>query len=154
MHSASGRVRRIAKALFAQIQQAGYTGGYSRVTDFLRAWRTGAGAAAAVNAFVPLSFAFGEAFQFDWSEEGLLVGGICYKVQVAHLELCASYAFWLVAYLSRKAVRRSDSLCTQLPVGLDCYMPMYCGPLPPSGGCQSRLCSGSLSSQALQCRQF
>ena len=34
------------------------------------------------------------------------------------------------------------------------YMPMYSGPLPPSGGCQSRLCAGSLSSQALQCRQF
>ena len=53
------RDRRTAKALFAQIQQAGYTGGYSRVTDFIRAWRAGAGAAAAANAFVPLSFAFG-----------------------------------------------------------------------------------------------
>ena len=92
------RDRRTAKALFAQIQQAGYTGGYSRVTDFIRAWRAGAGSAAAVNAFVPLSFAFGEAFQFDWSEEGLLVGGIYYKAQVAHLKLCASRAFWLVAY--------------------------------------------------------
>ena len=92
------RDRRTAKALFAQIQQAGYTGGYSRVTDFIRTWRAGVGAAAAVNAFVPLSFAFGEAFQFDWSEEGLLVGGIYYKAQVAHLKLCASRAFWLVAY--------------------------------------------------------
>lgn len=34
------------------------------------------------------------------------------------------------------------------------YMPTYCGPLPPSGGVHSRLCSGSFSSQALQCRQF
>ena len=95
------RDRRTAKALFAQIQQAGYTGGYSRETDFIRAWRAGAGSSAAVNAFVPLSFVFGEAFQFDWSEEGLVVGGIYYKVQVAHLKLCASRAFWLVAYPSQ-----------------------------------------------------
>ena len=31
--------RRTAKALFAQIKAAGYTGGYSRLTDFIRAWR-------------------------------------------------------------------------------------------------------------------
>jgi len=47
---------------------------------------------------VPLSFELGEAFQFDWSEEGLVVGGIYRRMQVAHLKLCASRAFWLVAY--------------------------------------------------------
>ncbi len=52
-------------------------------------------------AFVPLSFEFGEAFQFDWSEEGLVVGGIYYRMQVAHMKLCASRAFWLVAYPSQ-----------------------------------------------------
>jgi hypothetical protein len=51
-----------------------------------------------VKAFVPLSFEWGEAFQFDWSEEGLVVGGVYYRAQVAHLKLCASRAFWLVAY--------------------------------------------------------
>jgi hypothetical protein len=50
---------------------------------------------------VPLSFALGEAFQFDWSEEGLLIGGIYRRMQVAHLKLCASSAFWLVAYPSQ-----------------------------------------------------
>jgi hypothetical protein len=30
----------------------------------------------APHAFVLLTFALGEAFQFDWSEEGLVVGGI------------------------------------------------------------------------------
>ena len=34
-------------------------------------------------------------------EEGLVVGGIYYRVQVAHLKLCASRAFWLVAYPSQ-----------------------------------------------------
>jgi len=95
------RDRRTAKALFAEIQQAGYDGGYSRVTDFVRTWRAGEGSSGAAKAFVPLTFAFGEAFQFDWSEEGLVVGGIYYKVQVAHMKLCASRAFWLVAYPSQ-----------------------------------------------------
>lgn len=90
---------RTAKALFAQIQAAGYAGGYSAVTDFTRAWRGSAGKAP--HAFVPLSFEFGEAFQFDWSEEGLVVGGIYYRLPVSHLKLCASRAFWLVAYPSQ-----------------------------------------------------
>ena len=88
--------RRTAKALFVQIKADGYTGGYSRVTDFVRAWRDHEGKAP--KAFVPLAFELGEAFQFDWSDEGMVVGGIFYKLQVAHLKLCASRAFWLVAY--------------------------------------------------------
>jgi transposase len=67
--------RRTARALFAEIKAAGYDGGYSRVTDFVRAWRLGEGAGVVARAFVPLSFELGEAFQFDWSEEGLMVGG-------------------------------------------------------------------------------
>jgi hypothetical protein len=46
-------------------------------------------------------FELGEAFQFDWSEEGLVVGGIYYRLQVSHMKLCASRAFWLVAYPSQ-----------------------------------------------------
>ena len=88
--------RRTGLALYRQIQGEGYAGGYSRVTDFIRAWRQGS--AGASTAFVPLVFELGEAFQFDWSEEGVVVGGIYYKAQVAHLKLCASRAFWLVAY--------------------------------------------------------
>ena len=95
------RERRTAKALFLQIQAAGYDGGYTRVTDFVRAWRESEGQAALVNAFVPLSFELGEAFQFDWSEEGLVVGGIYYRLQVSHMKLCASRAFWWVAYPSQ-----------------------------------------------------
>jgi transposase len=93
--------RRTAKALYAQIKASGYTGSYTRVTDFVRGWRQGEGQSVLVNAFVPLSFELGEAFQFDWSEEGLVVGGIYYRVQVAHMKLCASRAFWLVAYPSQ-----------------------------------------------------
>ncbi|SCC91758.1 transposase [Thiomonas sp. X19] len=93
--------RRTAKALYAEIRRAGYEGGYTRVTDFIRAWRQGEGQGSAVNAFVPLAFELGEAFQFDWSEEGMVIGGIYYRVQVSHMKLCASRAFWLVAYPSQ-----------------------------------------------------
>lgn len=83
--------RRTAWALFAQIRLSGYDGGYTRVTDFIRAWRADAGKG--IKAFVPLKFEFGEAFQFDWSEEGLVVGGIYHRLQVSHMKLCASPAF-------------------------------------------------------------
>ena len=71
------------------------------MTDFIRAWRQGEGQGVAVNAFVPLAFELGEAFEFDWSEEGMVIGGIYYRVQVSHMKLCASRAFWLVAYPSQ-----------------------------------------------------
>ncbi len=91
--------RRTGKALFLQIKANGYAGSYSRVTDFIRQWRSSEGKKP--HAFVPLTFELGEAFQFDWSEEGLVVGGIYRRMQVSHMKLCASRAFWLVAYPSQ-----------------------------------------------------
>lgn len=91
--------RRTAKDLFAQIKADGYSGGYTQLTAFIRDWRGREGSAP--HAFVPLKFELGEAFQFDWSEEGLVIGGIYRKLQVSHLKLCASRAFWLVAYPSQ-----------------------------------------------------
>lgn len=91
--------RRTAKALLTQIRAAGYTGCYAQLTKFIREWREQEGKAP--KAFVPLRFDLGDAFQFDWSEEGLVIGGVYRKLQVAHLKLCASRAFWLVAYPSQ-----------------------------------------------------
>ena len=88
--------RRSAKALFEQIKAEGYDGGYSQLTAFVRSWRGEQGKS--LRAFVPLTFALGEAFQFDWSEESLLIGGLFRRIQVSHMKLCASRAFWLVAY--------------------------------------------------------
>src|SRR5262245_27442264 len=95
------RERRTARKLFTHLREQGFPGSYARVTEFVRAWRAEQGAVAARVAYVPLSFAWGEAFQFDWSEEGLVIGGIWRKVQLAHMKLCASRAFWLVAYPSQ-----------------------------------------------------
>ena len=49
-------------------------------------------------AYVPLTFALGEAFQFDWSTEYVFIGGLRRRLEVAHTKLCASRAFWLSAY--------------------------------------------------------
>jgi hypothetical protein len=47
----------------------------------------GEGQAVNVTAFIPRTFELGEAFQLDWSEEGLVVGVIYYRMQVSHLKL-------------------------------------------------------------------
>lgn len=92
------RERRTANMLLAEIRAQGYEGGYTRLTDFIRQWKASEGQAAASKAYVPLSFELGEAYQFDWSDEALVIGGIYRKVQLAHMKLCASRAFWVVAY--------------------------------------------------------
>ena len=90
------RDRRTVLALFAGLQTLGFTGSYTRVTRFVRRWR--AEGSTVRHAFVPLKFAFGEAFQFDWSEESLVIGGVPRKLLAAHTKLCASRAFMLSAY--------------------------------------------------------
>jgi transposase len=92
------RDRRTALMLFKEIQKVGFDGSYPLVTKFIYGWREAAAKVTGKSAFVPLKFQLGEAFQFDWSEELLVIGGIHRKLLVAHTKLCASRAFWLVAY--------------------------------------------------------
>jgi transposase len=92
------RDRRNALMLFNEIKQQGFTGSYTRVTEFIRHWRNQSSSASTKSAFVPLQFALGEAFQFDWSEEALVIGGIHRKILAAHTKLCASRAFMICAY--------------------------------------------------------
>jgi transposase len=84
--------------------QLGYTGSYDRVAAFARHWRQAQQEAkrmAAKNTFVPLAFAPGEAFQFDWSEDYAVINGISTKLQIAHFRLSHSRAFFLRAYLTQ-----------------------------------------------------
>lgn len=92
------RERRNAIKLFEEIKTAGFAGDYSRVTAFIRRWRETGGRSQLASAYVPLHFELGEAFQFDWSEERLVIGGIWRKIMAAHLKLCASRAFVVLAY--------------------------------------------------------
>jgi transposase len=83
--------------LFEALRGLGYAGGYDTVRRYARA-REGSRAAAPVAAFVPLSFAPGEAYQFDWSHEVVLIGGVTVTVKVAHVRLCHSRMMFVRAY--------------------------------------------------------
>lgn len=94
--------RKSIKQLHRDLVQLGYTGSYDRVAAFARQWREAqeeAKRTASKNTFIPLSFAPGEAFQFDWSEDWALIGGVRTKLQVAHFRLGDSRAFTVRAYL-------------------------------------------------------
>ncbi len=94
------RDRRTVLALFGELRPAGFPGSYPRVCGFARRCR--AEGESARSAFVPPRFGLGEAFQFDWSEEPLIVGGVHRRLQVAHIKLCASRAFLLAAYYTQR----------------------------------------------------
>ena len=90
--------RRTAQGLYEVLQAAGYRGGYDSVRRFVKAWRT-EHQHAPNDVYVPLIFDPGEAFQFDWSHEKVLLAGAMTEVKVAHIRLCHSRLFLSVAYL-------------------------------------------------------
>ena len=83
--------------IFEDLRAQGYSGGYDAVRRYARSWRREHGAATA-EAFVPLSFAPGEAYQFDWSHEIAVIGGVTTTVKVAHVRLCHSRMLFVRAY--------------------------------------------------------
>ena len=91
------RQQRSALLLFEELQREGFGGGYDTVRRFVKAWRQQD--QGAVKAFVPLVFAPGEAFQFDWGYEPVELGGVNIKVKVAQFRLCHSRQPFCVAYL-------------------------------------------------------
>lgn len=89
--------RRRAQILFEQLQREGYDGGYDAVRRYVGTWKRDAGTAL-VNAFIPLEWDPGDAFQFDWSYEDVELGGMPVKVKVAQFRLCNSRKPFCVAY--------------------------------------------------------
>jgi transposase len=90
------------KQLHADLASLGYEGSYNRVAAFARAWKEECRQlqqTAGRGTFVPLVFAPGEAFQFDWSEDFAIISGVRFKLQVAHFKLSHSRAFIVRAYL-------------------------------------------------------
>jgi transposase len=77
----------------------GYDGGYDAVRRYAGRWTAKRrGVSSPVEAFVPLSFAPGDAYQFDWSHDQVEIGGTPLTVKVAHLRLCHSRRFYIRAY--------------------------------------------------------
>ncbi len=96
--------RKNLKQLHRDLVQLGYTGSYDRVAAFARDWRQEqqeAKRTAAKHTYVPLAFAPGDAFQFDWSEDYATIDGVNTKLQIAHFRLSHSRAFFLRAYLTQ-----------------------------------------------------
>ena len=85
----SARERLTLIRIFEELRGFGYGGSYDAVRRYAKRWRAERGAAIA-EAFVPLSFAPGEVYQFDWSHEVALINGTTVTVKVAHVRLCYS----------------------------------------------------------------
>jgi transposase len=83
--------------LFEELRGRGYDGGYDAVRRYARRWAKERGQAMAA-AYVPLSFAPGEAFQFDWSHEVVLLNGVTVIVKVAHVRHCHSRMMFVRVY--------------------------------------------------------
>ena len=90
------RERRTNKKLYEQLVEQGYHGSYSHLCRYLRDVKQTVSATA--EAYIPLRFEAGDALQFDWSEEDVILGGVPQRVQVAHFRLCHSRRPFVIAY--------------------------------------------------------
>ena len=95
--TAASRERLTLIRIFEELRALGYAGGYDAVRRYARRWSR-EHASATAEAFVPLSFAPGEAYQFDWSHEIVLLNGVTTTVKVAHMRLCHSRMMFVRAY--------------------------------------------------------
>ena len=91
------RERLTTKRLTEQLKEAGYAGGYDSVRRYAQRWRQEHAAESAA-AFVPQIFAPGEAYQFDWSHEIVILDGVTTEVKVAQMRLCHSRMPFVRAY--------------------------------------------------------
>ncbi len=83
------RERRSTQRLFEELRGRGYDGAHDSVHRFVKEWREER-ARVPVQAFVPMSFAPGEAYQFDWSHETITLQGLPLMVKAAHMKLSHS----------------------------------------------------------------
>src|SRR5215475_10310913 len=83
--------------IYEELRDRGYGGSYDAVRRYAGRWAKQHGQATAA-AYVPLSFAPGEAYQFDWSHEIVLLNGVTVTVKVAHVRLCHSRMLFVRAY--------------------------------------------------------
>ncbi len=83
--------------IFEDLRGEGYEGGYDAVRRYDQARRRKQGTGSS-DAFVPLTFAPGEAYQFDWSHKIVLLRGITTPIKVAQVRLCHSRMLFVRAY--------------------------------------------------------
>ena len=94
---APARERLTLIRIFEELRALGYEGGYDAVRRYARRWGE-QHASATAEAYIPLTFAPGEAYQFDWSHEIVVIDGVTTTVKVAHVRLCHSRMMFVRAY--------------------------------------------------------
>jgi transposase len=86
--SSKGRKqKRSLKQLHRDLVRLGYTGSYDRVAAFARGWKQTQQEltrTAGRGTHIPLTFAPGEAFQFDWSEDWAVISGERTKLETGN----------------------------------------------------------------------
>ncbi|MER9801921.1 IS21 family transposase, partial [Mesorhizobium sp. M0142] len=96
-HGKAARERLTLIRIYEELRGLGYEGSYDAVRRYAKGWAKAQGSATA-EAYVPLFFAPGEAYQFDWSHEIVLINGVTVTVKVAHVRLCHSRMMFVRAY--------------------------------------------------------
>jgi transposase len=91
--------KKTGKILFEELQIYGYQGSYSAVSRYIYAWKE-KNSEVNINACVPLYFAPGEAYQFDWSSDQIMLGNEIVSVKVAHFVLCYSRKKFVYIYFN------------------------------------------------------
>jgi transposase len=91
------RERRSTQRLFEELRGRGYDGAHDSVHRFVKGWRDER-ARVPVQAFVPMSFSPGEAYQFDWSHETITLQGLPLMIKAAHMKLSHSRMPFVRAY--------------------------------------------------------
>ena len=83
--------------IYEELRDLGYEGGYDAVRRYAASWSKSEAEVTAA-AYVPLSFDPGEAYQFDWSHEVVIIDGVTTAIKVAHVRLCHSRMLFVRAY--------------------------------------------------------
>lgn len=83
--------------VYEELRNRGYDGSYDAVRRYAASWSKETREASA-SAYVPLSFDPGEAYQFDWSHEIVILDGVTVTVKVAHVRLSHSRMPFVRAY--------------------------------------------------------
>jgi len=110
------RVRLTLVRVYEELRNCGYDGSYDAVRRYAAGWSKATQEASAT-AYVLLSFDPGEAYQFDWSHEIVILDGATVTVKVAHVRLSYSRMLFVRAYpilrrcSCRGATGRDPRLC-------------------------------------------